>query len=208
MTGNSSRVERTIAALQRHGFEAVYFAQRGPALAWLAAQVKPGDSVGLGGSLTLQQLGVDELLRAKGAEVLWHWQPGLNLEQQREIYYRCLRAELYLCSANAISEDGCILNVDGRGNRVAASIFGPQRVCIVAGVNKLVPDVDAAYKRVEQIAAPRNCELKGMDTPCAKTGVCADCTGDSRSCRVYVLMKRPPRITPICVALIDEELGL
>ena len=119
-----------------------------------------------------------------------------------------LTCDLFLTSANALTADGRLVNVDGNGNRVAASIFGPKRVVFVVGRNKIVDGgIDAAIDRIKREACPPNCRRLNKKTPCAATGVCADCSSPDRICSVTVVMDRRPSRTDVQVLLVDEDLG-
>ena len=121
---------------------------------------------------------------------------------------RELTCDLFLTSANALTADGRLVNIDGNGNRVAASIFGPRRVVFVVGRNKIVDGgIDVAIDRIKREACPPNCRRLNKKTPCATTGVCADCSSPDRICKVTVVMDRRPSQTDACVLLVDEDLG-
>ncbi|MDO4582270.1 MAG: lactate utilization protein [Bacillota bacterium] len=203
----AERIQRTIDNLRKNSFDAHYFASGAEAAQWIAAQIQPGEKVGFGGSMTTRSLDLVELTKRRGGTVLQHWGDGLSPERMREIMAEALFADKYFCSANAVTEDGFILNVDGTGNRIAATVFGPRQLFIIAGINKLVADSDAAFARIREIA-PVNCRRLGMDTPCANSGVCVECEVDARSCRAYMLLKRPTRFMDTKVVLIGEQLGL
>ena len=200
-------VDLTAANLLKNGFHVVRCKTAKEAAEYCLAQAKPGMSADSGGSLTLQQLGLLEALEAKGVEVIYHYGHDLTPAERRFNMRRELMADIYFCSANAITEQGWIFNTDGAGNRVAATILGPEKVYIVASTNKIVSDLAAAERRVAEIA-PYNCQRLHFDTPCALTGVCEDCDSPDRSCRVQVTLKRPPRTVDITVVLVDEKLGV
>lgn len=202
----AERVHKTLDALHQHGFDTQYFAKGAEAAEWLVAQVPAGASAGRGGSATLNQLGLLERLRAKGVTIPDPWSDDLDDEQKRLAYRDAQYSDAFFCSANAITETGSILNVDGTGNRITAMACGPRHLYIVAGINKLVPDEAAAFERIKQ-CAPLNCQRLGLETPCAKTGRCHDCRGEARSCRAYLLLRYPARFVPTTVVLIGEELG-
>ena len=198
------RVERALTSLQKNGFSALFFATGAEAAAWLTEQMSPGQLAAFGGSETLKDIGLAEKLRAKGIDVLDFW--AVPIEERRCAFLRSLDADAYFCSANAVTENGYYFNVDGMGNRTASTIYGPRRLFIVAGINKLVADENAAVKRSE-IAGPKNCQRMGTKAPCAADGVCHDCASPDRACRVYVLTKRPARTVDTTILLVGEELG-
>lgn len=183
----------TVAAgLKRRGFEVMLAKTKEEAAERVMAEAASALSVGWGGSESVKALGVRERLEAAGKEIRDH----------------ALEMDLFLLSANAITRDGRIVNIDGRGNRVAASISGPSRVVYVVGCNKLVDGgLDDAIARIKREACPPNCRRLGKRTPCAETGVCADCDSPDRICKVTAVFDRRPTATPTLVILIDEPLG-
>ena len=183
----------TVAAgLKRRGFEVMLAKTREDAAGRVMAEAESAHSVGWGGSESVKALGVRERLEAAGKEIRDH----------------ALEMDLFLLSANAITRDGRIVNIDGRGNRVAASISGPSRVVYVVGCNKLVDGgLDDAIARIKREACPPNCRRLGKRTPCAETGVCADCDSPDRICKVTAVFDRRPTATPTLVILVDEPLG-
>ncbi|MGD0153743.1 MAG: lactate utilization protein [Thermacetogeniaceae bacterium] len=198
---------RVVEALKKNGFEAVYFPHRQEAVKFVLDFVAPGMSVGLGGSATIKQLGIPEQAREKGADILDHGQPDLSPEEKQDVRRRELVCDLFLSSANAITLDGCLVNVDGNGNRVAALSFGPKKVIVVAGVNKICHDIDAAFERISTYAAPMNNKRLGLANPCTTTGVCMNCDSKSRICRIYSVIKKRPMSTDFTVVLVGESLG-
>ena len=194
-------LEKTIKNLRLRGFKASHFASGEEAAAYLAEQVR-GCTVGFGGSKTLDQLGLYELL-SQNNTVYWHWKaPGKETRRQAAF------TDVYCCSANAISEDGEIFNIDGTGNRVAATVFGHEKVFIVAGVNKIAPDFDAALKRARNVAAVKNCARFGKKTPCQTDGVCHDCRSPERICRALTVLWGPMNGMETEIVLIDGDWGL
>ena len=134
------RVKKTLQNLEKHGFSIQYFAKGELAAKWLAEQLPMHSMAAFGGSVTLSQIKLEQQLSARGISVLDYWQ--VEPDQRREVFLRSLDADGYFCSANAILEDGSYLNVDGAGNRTASTIYGPHKLFIVAGVNKLVSNLD------------------------------------------------------------------
>ncbi len=175
----------------------------------LVRETAPGGagSVGAGGSDTVRQLGVLEILEADGWTLHDHWRGGYNPDQDMAVRRAQLTADCFLCGANAVSITGEIVNVDGIGNRTAAMSFGPGRVIIVAGINKLRPDLPSALARVREVAGPMRAKSLNMKTPCAETGFCADCHSPQRICRITAILHRKPMKTAVSVILIDLPLG-
>jgi hypothetical protein len=133
---------------------------------------------------------------------------GATPEEREKIMHEALNCGSFIMSSNAITEDGQLFNIDGKGNRVAALIYGPQNVIIIAGMNKVVQDMDAAYDRVRGYAAPANAQRFDIDTPCKKIGECADCLYSSTICAQFVTTRICKPAGRIKVVLIGEELGI
>lgn len=156
----------------------------------------------------MMELGLPARFAALGKECLIHSLPELSMEERIEVMRRQLTCDLFLAGANAVTLDGKIVNIDATGNRVGAMTFGPKKVVIVAGVNKLADDVDSGIARVRRWASPANARRLSMKTPCAETGECADCKSPMRICRVVHVMEKKPRLTDVTVILVAEALGL
>ncbi len=174
-----------------------------------------GDTVAVGGSVTLNETGVIDLLRNGNYQFLDRYAEGLTREQTEEIFRRSFFADAYLCSSNAITEQGELYNVDGTGNRVAALAYGPKKVIVVVGVNKIVKDLDEAAKRVKVCAAPLNTQRLGLETYCNKTdhcmkvdgGMTEGCSVDKRICCSYLITGYQRQTDRIHVILVEEECG-
>ncbi len=175
-----------------------------------------GGSVAVGGSRSLDEAAVLPLLRSGEYRFLDRYAAGLTPEQTRTVLTESLSADAYVCSANAVTEQGDIYCVDGNANRIAALCYGPSQVFLVVGCNKIVPDLAAAHRRVKTVAAPRNTVRLGCATPCAQTGVCcqvdnpdntAGCTSPSRICCSYLTLSRQRVAGRITVLLVAEPLG-
>ncbi|MGB4503787.1 MAG: lactate utilization protein [Syntrophaceticus sp.] len=199
--------DRVVEALKRNDFEAVFFSRRDEAVQFILNSVKPGMSVGCGGSATIKELGIPEKAREKGAEILDHGQADLSPEEKQDVRRRELVCDLFLSSTNAITLDGCLVNVDGNGNRVAALSFGPKKVIVVAGINKICSDINAAFERIKNCAAPMNNKRLELSNPCAVAGVCMNCNTESRICRIYSVLKKRPMSTDFTVVLVGDNLG-
>ena len=185
-------ISRTIEGLKRRGFEAVGVATKAEALKLVMGEAEKAQSVGWGGSESVKEIGARDAIIATGKEIRDHQTV----------------MDLFLLSANAITSDGVIVNIDGTGNRIAASIFGPKRVVYVIGKNKVVNGgVLEAIARAKRCACPPNCRRLNKKTPCAELGVCADCTSSDRICKVTAIFDRAPTHTSTKVILVEEELG-
>ena len=160
---------------ERHGFKTSFFDTKEAALDYLKDQIS-GKKVAIGGSVTAQEMGLYEALSEKN-EVIWHWK-----KVGRETLVEARSAEVYITSANGVSKTGELVNIDGTGNRVSQTLFGPEKVYFVIGNNKVCPDLTSAMERAKQIAAPKNAARLQVQTPCAKTGVCVDCNSPARIC--------------------------
>ncbi len=152
-------------------------------------------------------MGILERLEAQGNVLYNHWRPGLPKEEVLQIRKAQMTSDLFLSSTNAVTLNGELVNIDGVGNRVNSSVFGPGRVILVAGYNKIVDDVQEAIKRVKNVSAPLNARRLNIDVPCAKMGRCVDCNSPNRICRVIVIHERRPSLTDILIILVGEELG-
>ncbi|NOY45038.1 MAG: lactate utilization protein [Deltaproteobacteria bacterium] len=202
------RLEAAAGALEENGFAVWVCRDRREAAERIVAEAEGARTVGFGGSVSLVELGLPDRMASLGKECLIHGAPGLSLDERVEIMRRQLTCDLFLCGANAVTLDGRIVNVDATGNRVGALAFGPRKVRVVAGANKVVGSVDEALARVRAWAAPPNARRLGFRTPCAETGRCVDCRSPDRICRIVQVLERRPRLTDLGVILVAEPLGL
>ena len=196
-------VQRTIDSLSRRGFAVRYFETAAEAADYLAGSIS-GKSVGIGGSVTIEQLGLYDRL-AQNNTVFWHWKTN-DLATRTA----AAGAEVYLCSANAIAETGEIINIDGAGNRVAATLYNHERVVFVAGINKIAEGYERALHRARNIAAPLNTRRLGLKTPCALSEEirCYNCASRDRICCGVVTLLWPMRSVKVTeVVLVGEGLG-
>lgn len=198
---------KTVETLKKNGFSAIYFQNGEEASEFIMSNVKKGDRVGFGGSMTVKKLGIQEKVKDMEGIVLDHGDATLSPEEKMETMRGELLSDVFLCSSNAVTLEGELVNIDGVGNRVAAMSFGPKKVIVVVGVNKICKNEAAAFERLGQIAAPKNCVRLNMPNPCTKTGVCMDCKTDTRACRIYSVIKRKPMRTDITVVIIGEDFG-
>jgi hypothetical protein len=198
---------RTAAALQKRGFRAVYAPTRAAAREILLREIPREATVGVGGSVTIRELDILDTLRERGQNVLDHWQVPAGPEnfELRRAQQTC---DLFLSSTNALTTDGQIVNIDGAGNRVNALAFGPHRVVIVAGINKVVSDLEAALRRIKEVAVPLNSRRLNFAPPCVAAGKCVDCRVPQRACRITSIIEwKPPFFSDYLVVIVGEDLG-
>lgn len=204
------RVERTMVALRKNGFDATYIPKREGVLTKVLELVPSDALVGVTGSVTIRELGLVKILKRRGNEVADHWEAWnkkLAPEEVMKIRRLLANSDVLLTSTNALTETGHLVNIDHAGQRVAAMIFGPKKVIIIAGTNKIVRDEDEALKRIKNVAAPMNAKRLNMNVPCAVTGTCTDCDSPDRICNATTIIERKPVHTNIVVILLGEELG-
>ncbi len=201
------RIERALSALKRNGFEAEFVLNRDEARDRVLEIIPASASVGIPGSKSVRQAGIAKALKARGHKVFDHWAKGLSPNDVLECRKRQLSCDVLVTSTNALTESGKLVNWDGIGNRVAAMIFGPGQVIVMAGINKLVKDLSDAEERIKNIAAPRRARELNLSTPCVESGKCEDCDHDMRICRITTILNRCPGHTRFMVMLVGEELG-
>jgi len=199
--------ESAAKALKKNGFDAIYVKTGAEAAEIVAKHLKNGSTIGFGGSMTVKALGIQDRAAAAGCELLDHNAPGLAPEAKTKILKRQLTSDVFVSGSNAVTLEGEIVNVDGTGNRVAALSYGPAKTIVVVGINKIVRDLDEAFARIETYAAPMNNKRLDRPNPCVKAGVCMDCDGDTRICRVYQILRKRPLGTDFTVIVVGEELG-
>ncbi len=201
------QAEKCVKNLKKHRFDAHFASGVDEAASLIIDLVAGCETFGFGGSDTVRKLGIPGKLKEMGKTIYDHWDKTFDAEQVHEARLKQGRAECFFCSANGVSMTGEIVNVDGAGNRVAAMSFGPKKVVIIAGMNKVRPDLHAALARVKEIAGPMRAKSLSMETPCAETGVCADCNSPQRICRITTILHRPPMLTDVSVVLVNASLG-
>ena len=201
----NQRIQRTLAALEKNGFQTFFASTRSEALEKVLSLIPSNANVGIGGSATLREINLIDALATRGNTIFQHWQqPEENVVA---IMRKQLNSDVFLASSNAVTEDGKLINIDKAGNRVAGIIFGPKKIILVVGMNKIVENVDEGIKRAKNVAAPMNARRRGDKTPCAVTGVCTDCDAQDRVCNVITIMEKKPSRSDISVVLVGEELG-
>jgi hypothetical protein len=203
---NLKTLENAAAALRRNRFEAEVHATGEGAAAAVLALAAGGKRVGLGGSMTVEALGLPGKLAAAGCAVVTH-KPGMAPQERREVWLAAQAADLYLASPQAVTLDGKLVFVDANGNRGAAVIYGPRKIVLIAGVNKLARDQEAGLWRARNVAAIANNLRLKKDNPCVRTGRCEDCASPARICNAVTLLWKKPSQSDVLVLLVNEELG-
>lgn len=198
-------VQKTIAALEKNEIKTTYFDDSSSAVKYLLENISSGAKVGIGGSVTVQSLGIPEKLMERGNTVYFHWLESTP-EGMNEARKNAAQADVYLSSTNALTEEGQLVNTDGVGNRVASMVFGPKKVFVICGINKITKDLNAALERIKEHAYKNARRLK-LNTPCAVNEKCIDCRSPQRMCKVTTIINRKPTLTDLEVVLIGEELG-
>jgi len=212
-----SLIAETLQSLARNHFDAVYAADVQAAREKVLGMILPGATVGVGDSVSVRQIGVLEELVARGNVVINPFSRDISLmttagqisEGQRWAMHKmAVGCEYFITGSNAVTQDGMLVNTDAGGNRVASMIFGPRRVILVVGTNKIVRDLDEAFHRIKNVIAPALCKIKGRKAPCVRAGRCTDCHSPERACHVTTILERCPTYTPVTVVLVDADLGL
>ena len=195
----------TLFSLTRKGFHVHHVATQADARALVLQLISEGTSVGFGGSVTIRDMALYETLQSNGHPVHWHWK---NDESKPDVFALAAASDFYLTSSNAVTADGCLVNIDGTGNRVGAMIHGPQQVIVIAGSNKLVAGgIPQAIARIKSVACPKNAQRLGLNTPCGLTGKCNAEACEKGMCNVTSIIERPVGGHKITIVLVDEEMG-
>ena len=193
--------------LQSRHFEAYYCSNKEEALEKALALIPSGATVGWGGALSAQQIGLIDAVKA-GEYCALDRETCKDQEARDQMALRCLTADVFLMGANGLSIDGQMVTVDGTGNRAAALIYGPKSVIVVAGMNKVMDDLEQAYNRARTIAAPLNQQRFQLPNPCTTTGSCGDCKCETSICNQIVITRNCRPAGRIKFILVGEELGL
>ncbi|WZL72744.1 lactate utilization protein [Clostridiaceae bacterium 35-E11] len=201
------RVERTIKNLEKNYMRGYFVQNEEEAVKKIQELIHDGDTVSVGGSMTLFEVGAMDLLRNGKYHFLDRYEEGLTADQLKDIYRKSFAADAYLTSSNALTEEGELYNVDGRGNRVAAMLYGPDKVIVVVGINKIVKNLEEAIIRNREWAAPANAKRLSRSTPCATVGCCMDCNSKERICNEYTLIKKQMDPERMHVIIVNKALG-
>ncbi len=199
-------IEQTAENLKKHGFQVQICKDSQAAKQAALALIDAEASIGFGGSVTIRDIGLYETLQEAGHPVYWHWK--CEKEEIPAVHTAAQKADVYLCSANAVLETGALLNIDGTGNRVSSLIYGPKRVIVIAGENKICKNYEDGLDRIKREACPQNARRLGLSVPCATTNRCSDCNSPQRMCHITTLLERPTNaVKDVYVLLVEESLG-
>ena len=201
------RVQKVISNLEKNNMKGYFVKDTEELKETLQNILNEGDTVGIGGSMTIFETGVLEFLRNGNYNLLDRYKEGNTPDDIKELYRKAFFADAYVASTNALTEKGELFNVDGNGNRVAAMAWGPDKVIVICGINKIVKDENAALERNKTIAAPANATRLSLDTPCKELGYCVECNHPQRICCTYVTIKKQRVKDRINVIIIDGEYG-
>jgi hypothetical protein len=206
---SAKKCEKAVEGLKKNGFSALYCQNSGEVFHYILNEAAAAKSVGFGGSLSVADLKLTDKLKGMGLEILNHGLPDLTMDERMVIMRRQLTCDLFLTGSNAVTLSGVLVNIDGNGNRAAAMFFGPKKVIVVVGRNKLVDgSVDDAIQRIKKYASPPNTKRLNKETPCATTGFCSNCDSPQRICRVTTIIEKKPANTDIRVLVVNEDMGL
>lgn len=199
---------KVINSLERNNMTGIYAKTKEEAVEKALSLIPKGSKVGHGGSLTLEQIGIMDALRKGDFHFIDRRKPELSEDEIERLRRESLLADVFLMSTNALTMDGKLVNIDGSGNRVAALSYGPSKVIIIAGINKIVPDQEAAMQRVKNYVAPIHARRRDRPLPCAKTGTCVDCRAAQRFCNIVTTIEHQRQKDRITVIICGGELGL
>ncbi len=219
MTENiRNRIDTVIANLKKNKMDAYYCDTKEDACKLVKTLIQKGNVISSGGSVTLKQTGVYDIITSDDYNYLDRSTPGITREEVEEVYRKTFSADVFFTSTNAVTENGELYNVDGNSNRVAAILYGPKSVVVICVYNKIVKNIDEAVKRVKTKAAPPNTVRLNIDTYCSKNGecvsmqqenaeLCSGCHSDGRICCNYVVCAQQRHAGRIKVIIIGEEYG-
>ena len=203
---NATLAAEMIPAFQKRQMQAFYCADAAQGRELILSMMPHGSSIGWGGSKTLEQIGVMDAIR-EGGYRLFDRDKAVTQEDRREVYGAIQNADFFLMGSNAVTRTGELINVDGRSDRVSFLCYGPRRVIVAVGMNKVEPDISAGLERIWRIAGPMNAKKLGRNTGCQTTGICNHCLSPECLCSNIVITRRSAFAGRIQVVLIDEELG-
>lgn len=201
------RIDRTLESLKNNNMKGYYIEKREQLFDILKSLITENSTIGVGDSITLSETGVIDFLRKGNYEFLDKYKEGITREEKKQIYIQNFSADTFMCSTNALTENGELYNIDGNGSRVAPMIYGPKQVILVVGINKIVKDIEEAEKRVRNYSAPIDAKKLNKNTPCTTLGYCVDCKSPNRICNHFTIIRRQFDKDRVKVIIIGEELG-
>ncbi len=200
-------IEETLKNLKANRINARYFISRDELEKYLSDVIRDDMLVGVGDSMTLEELDLYEYLRNRNIRFLDKYDPKLSKDEKKKLYIDNFSSDCFITSANAITNTGKIYNLDGNGSRVAPMIYGPKRVIIICGINKIVETDELALLRIREIAAPKDAIRLNKNTPCTKTGKCMDCKSKEKICNYHTVIQGQFDENRIEVLFIDGSYG-
>ena len=201
------KVNKTISSLSKNRIEALYFSSKEALVSCLKERLTSGMTIGVGDSTTLEELGIYSLLRNSDVNFLDKYKKNISREEKRDLYIKNFDADLFLSGINALSTDGKIYNLDGNGSRVAPIIYGPSKVILICGVNKIVISEDEAFRRIKNVAAPIDAKRLGKITPCVRSGKCMDCKAEDKICNYFTIIQGQFDTERIKVFIVEGDYG-
>jgi len=200
---NEMLAQKVIKGLKSRRMNGYYAANREEALAKALELIPEGSTINMGGCMSAREIGLFDAVKAGN----YNFVDRDDADDRRAAMLAAFDADVYLASANAITEDGIMVNIDGAANRIAALAFGPRKLVFIVGMNKVCPDVDSAIKRARNVAAPINAQRFGLTTPCSKTGACADCKSADSICCQMLITRFAMDENRVHVVLVNDALG-
>ncbi|MBR2707295.1 MAG: lactate utilization protein [Mogibacterium sp.] len=200
---NEKLAQKVIKGLESRNMSGYYAKDREEALKIALGLIKEGSTVTMGGAMSAHEIGLVDALK-KGN---YNFVDRDQMEDKKAAALAAYSADVFLTSTNAMTEDGMLVNIDGNANRVSAIAHGPEKVIVIAGMNKVCDDLDGAMKRARNVAAPTNAQRFGIDTPCSKTGSCMDCKSPDTICCQFLITRYSRHSDRIHVILVNDMLG-
>ena len=206
---HEDRGKRAVEALKKRDFNALYVENQAQAKEIVLKAIPAEATVGVGGSVTIRGMGILADLKARKNKIIDHWvTASLFSEENFELRRAQQTCDVFITSTNAVTLDGVLVNTDGGGNRVNAMGFGPKKAIVVAGVNKIVSDLESALRRIKEVTVPLNCKRINSSPPCLLAGKCVDCRVPQRACRITTIIEwKPPFFSDYLVIIVGENLG-
>lgn len=205
-TRNRMLAQKVIKGLESRNMTGYYAETKEEALQKALELIPKGSTIGWGGSVSIAQIGLRDAI-CNGEYIVYNRDTCETPEAKRETELKIFGSDYFLCSSNAITEDGILVNIDGNSNRVAAIAYGPAHVVMVVGMNKVAKDIDSALSRARNIAAPINAQRFPLDTPCKKNGSCVNCKSMDTICCEFLITRFSRHVGRIHIILVNEELG-